>query len=158
MAERSYDVEWRAGVLSLAPDLTSVPMSLPHDPPPIRLRKLEVTLAVCRCAPDATVEPWMQREPFSSITRTNDELSIVCPIDVVPAGVRHEGPFAAFVVAGPLDFTLTGIVVRIGAPLAEARIPVFVIATFDTDYFLLPALDEFAARQAWLAAGLAIDA
>ena len=133
-------------------------MSLPQGAYPIQLRKLEVTLAVCRCDATAAVEPWMGQGPFSSIARTPDELSIVCPFDVVPAGVRHEGPFAAFVVAGPLDFTLTGIVSRITAPLAEAGIPVFVTSTFDSDYLLISAAREPAARQAWLAAGLVMEA
>ena len=122
-------------------------MSLSRDAFPIRLRRLEVTLAVCRRDPSAAVEPWMRRGPFWSITRTPDELSIVCPIDGVPAGVRHEGPFAVFVVAGPLDFSLTGIVSRLSAPLADAGIPVFVTATFDTDYVLVPAAREFDARR-----------
>ncbi|AMY10953.1 hypothetical protein LuPra_04196 [Luteitalea pratensis] len=132
-------------------------MSLTRDAFPIRLRKLEVTLAVCRCDPSAAVEPWMQQGPVWSITRTPDELSIVCPIDRVPAGVRHEGPFTAFVVAGPLDFSLTGIVSRLSSPLAGVDIPVFVTATFDTDFVLVPAARELDVRQAWLAAGLAID-
>ena len=135
-----------------------VSMSLTSGAHPIRLRKLEVTLAVCRCDVSATAEPWMRRGPFWSITQTPDELSIVCPIEAVPAGVRHEGPFAVFVVAGPLDFALTGIVARISTPLADAGIPVFVTATFDTDYLLVPATRELDARQAWLAAGLAVDA
>ena len=131
-------------------------MSLPVLP--IRLRKLEVTLAVCRCDASATVEPWMQREPFWSITKTADELSIVCAIDAVPPGVRHEGPFAVFAVAGPLDFTLTGIAAQITTPLADAGISVFVTATFDTDYVLVPQPRQDDAREAWLAAGLAVDA
>jgi len=81
----------------------------------------------------------------------------VCPIDEVPVGMRHEGPFVAFVVAGPLDFSLTGIVSRISAPLAQAAIPIFVTATFDTDYVLVPAARELDAREAWLAAGLGVD-
>ena len=133
-------------------------MSLSSDAFPIRLRKLEVTLAVCRCDPSATVEPWMRRGLFWSITRTPAELSIVCPIDEVPAGVRHEAPFVVFVVAGPLDFSLIGIVSRISAPLAEAGIPIFVTATFDTDWVLVPAAHEFDAVQVWLAAGLRLDA
>ena len=135
-----------------------MPMSLPADAFPIRLRKLEVTLAVCRCAPSATVEPWMRRGLFWSITRTPAEMSIVCPMDDVPAGVRHEGPFAVFDVAGPLDFSLTGIVSRISAPLAAEGVPIFVIATFDTDCVLVPVAREFDARRAWLAAGLALGA
>lgn len=133
-------------------------MSLPSDAFSIRLRKLEITLAVCRCAPSVTVEPWMQTGLFWSITRTSDELSVVCPIESVPPGVHHQGPFAPFVVAGTLDFSLTGIVSRITAPLADGSIPVLVIATFDTDCVLVPAAREFDARQAWLAAGLAVDA
>ena len=130
--------------------------SLPDAAYPIRLRKLEVTLAVCRCDPAATVEPWMQRGPLSSITRTPDELSIVCSLEQVPVDVRHEGPFVAFVVAGPLDFTLTGILARISVPLADARIPVFVTATFDTDYVLISAAREADARHVWRAAGLLV--
>jgi len=100
----------------------------------------------------------MRSGPFWSVTRSPDEVSVVCPFEAVPRGVPHEGPFAAFVVAGPLDFTLTGIVARISAPLAAAAIPVFVTATFDTDYLLVPAPREPEARRAWLAAGLAVDA
>lgn len=121
------------------------------------LRKLELTLAVCRCDPSVPAAAWMRQGRFWSITQTPDELSVVCPIDVVPAGVRHEGPFAVFVVVGPLDFSLTGIVSRISSPLAQRDIPVFVTATFDTDYLLVPASRELDARQAWIAAGLTID-
>ena len=131
-------------------------MSLPADTPPIGLRKLEVTLAVCRWDAAGTVQPWMQRGPLWSITKTPDELSIVCAIDAVPPGVRHEGPFAVFAVAGPLDFSLTGIVSRLTAPLADAGISVFVTATFDTDYVLVPLSRQDDARQAWVAAGLTV--
>ena len=84
-------------------------------------------------------------------------MSITCAIDAVPSEVRRDGPFVAFVVAGPLDFSLTGIVDRLTSPLAEIGIPIFVTATFDTDYVLVAAAQESDARHAWLAAGLTIE-
>ena len=59
----------------------------------------------------------------------------------MPDGVRREGPFVAFMVEGPLDFALTGVVSRLSVTLADAGIPIFVISTYDTDYILVPASD-----------------
>jgi uncharacterized protein len=74
---------------------------------------------------------------FVSITRTPDELSIVCPEEQAPPGARSETGFRCFAVAGPLPFSATGILAALVAPLAKVGIPVFAIATFDTDYLLL---------------------
>lgn len=98
----------------------------------------------------------MQSAAIWSITRTPDELSIVCPVDVVPTGVRREGPFGAFMVEGPLDFALTGILSRLSGPLASAGIPIFVVSTFDTDYILVPAGKAPAAIQTWSRAGITV--
>jgi len=89
-----------------------------------------------------------------SITRTLDELSVVVESSRVPPGVTHEGPFAVFMVEGPLDFSLTGIVARLTTPLAAAAIPVFVISTFDTDYVLVREPLVPAATSAWSQAGV----
>jgi len=40
-------------------------------------------------------------------------------------------------VEGPLDFSLTGVLVSIAVPLANANISIFSISTFDTDYILV---------------------
>ena len=93
---------------------------------PLVLRPLEPAFAVCRLPVEHAIEAWMQSAAIWSITRTPDELSIVCPVDVVPTGVRREGPFGAFMVEGPLDFALTGILSRLSGPLASAGIPIFV--------------------------------
>lgn len=87
--------------------------------------------------------------PIWSITRTPDELSVVVDATRVPAGVSAEGPFAVFMVAGPLAFTLTGILSRLTAPLAAAGIPVFVLSTYDTDFILVRTQDASAAVAAW---------
>jgi hypothetical protein len=71
------------------------------------------------------------------IPYTSDELSLVYLQTVVPSGVQYEGSWKAIKVNGPLDFSLTGILVALAAPLADASIPIFALSTFDTDYLLL---------------------
>jgi hypothetical protein len=106
---------------------------------PLRLAIFPDTLAVCRLAAGDAFPHWLPPHGFLSVTRTPDELSIVCPQDTMPAGVRCEPGWRALAVAGPLDFGLTGILVSIAAPLAEAGISIFAISTFDTDYVLVKA-------------------
>jgi hypothetical protein len=102
----------------------------------LRIALLPETLAVCRLAPDAPSPEW-PRGTFTSITRTADELSVVCDDDAVPADVRADRGWRVLRVEGPLPFELTGVAASLTAPLAEAKISVFLIATFDTDYLLV---------------------
>jgi len=74
---------------------------------------------------------------FVSVTRTGDELSIVCPESDVPEAVRCDRGWRCLKVAGPLDLSLTGVLAGLTAPLAEARINIFAVSTFDTDYLLV---------------------
>ena len=106
----------------------------------LRLALLEGNFAVCRLAADAPLPAWAAAGsvgPFVSITRTGDELSIVCRQGAVPEGVRSEHDWRCLRVAGRLDFTLTGVLASLLVPLAEAGVAVFVVATFDTDYLLV---------------------
>lgn len=95
--------------------------------------------AVCRFPPTAALPSWVSdcRE-FFSVTRTNDELSIVCLESRVPSNTQQcEQPWACLKVQGPLDFALTGILSALAQPLAAAGISIFVVSTFDTDYLLV---------------------
>ncbi len=121
---------------------------------PIRLRRFDATLSVCRLSPDEPLAAWMQQGPLWSVSRTPDELSVVCSSEYAPAGIRQEGPFAVFAVEGPLAFSLTGILSRLSVPLAEAGIPLFVISTFDTDYVLVSEERAVDAIRCWQAAGM----
>ncbi len=104
----------------------------------MNLSLISGTFAVCRLAPDADVPSWAWRDrTLLAITYTADELSIVCPATSVPADVLCEWPWSALKVAGPLDFSLTGILAALAASLADAGIPIFAISTFDTDYVLV---------------------
>jgi uncharacterized protein len=94
-------------------------------------------LAICRFATDSSIPAWALSGYLSSITRTADELSIVCPQAQVPVDIPHEGDWRCLKVHGPLDFSMTGVMASLAAPLAEAGISMFAISTFDTDYLLV---------------------
>jgi uncharacterized protein len=104
----------------------------------MKLTLLPETFAICRLLPADDIPPWVyHNKTLLSITYTADELSLVCSQAVVPVGVQYEGSWKAIKVRGPLDFSLTGILVALAAPLAAASIPIFALSTFDTDYLLL---------------------
>ncbi|WP_254388498.1 ACT domain-containing protein [Thermanaeromonas sp. C210] len=95
------------------------------------------TLAICRLDKDAPLPEWVQRSSFFSCTRTPSELSIVCPQKDVPPNILCEKGWRCFKVEGPLDFSLTGVLASLVTPLAEERISIFAISTYDTDYLLV---------------------
>ncbi len=117
---------------------------------------LDGTFAVCRLTADAPVPAWVGGGPFVSITRTADELSIVCRQEAVPAGVRCEPGWRCLRVAGPLDFSLVGVLASLLAPLAEAGVSVFAVCTFDTDYLLVKQPDFPRAAEMLRQAGHAV--
>ncbi len=99
----------------------------------LNLTVLPSTFAVCRLAPNAPVPAWAD-EGFVSITRTPDELSIVCEQRHVPPELAAERDWRCLGVVGPLDFALTGILLSLARPLAERGISIF--ADFDLRYRL----------------------
>jgi hypothetical protein len=106
----------------------------------LSLSILPETIAICRLPHDAPIPAWAMPDASTlySITRTTDELSIVCNQELVPpATPMVERNWRAIKVGGPLDFSLTGILASLANPLAEAEISIFAISTFDTDYVLV---------------------
>src|SRR5262249_18103286 len=97
--------------------------------------------AVCRLEPADSVPRWATADEFFSITRTADELSIVCRQDAVPEGILCERGWRCWRVAGTIPFSVVGVLASLTAPLAEAGISVFAISTFDTDYLLVKEQD-----------------
>jgi len=93
--------------------------------------------AICRLDATAGVPSWATRPGFSSITRTADELSIVCATEAVPDAVTAQRGYRGLVVRGPLDFSLVGIVSSLAGALAAAAISIFVVSTHDTDYLFV---------------------
>lgn len=103
----------------------------------MQLELLPQSFAICRLEAGAAIPDWATASPVFCVTRTYDELSVVCEAARAPSAVQQEGPWRALKVRGPLDFALTGILASLADPLAERRISLFAISTFDTDYLLV---------------------
>jgi uncharacterized protein len=114
----------------------------------VELDVLPGVFAVCRLDPGADTP----RE-FWSVTRTADELSVICAEEAIPEGARAERGWRALRVAGPLDFVLTGVAAALTTPLAAAGISVLPVATFDTDYLFVREESLASALSALTAAG-----
>jgi len=103
----------------------------------LTLTVLAEAFAVSRLDKRTPVPTWACSGAWWSVTRTDDELSIVCSEAQVPADVASNRGWKCLKVAGPLDLTLSGVLASLLEPLAQARISVFSISTFDTDYLLV---------------------
>jgi uncharacterized protein len=120
---------------------------------PLTLQLIPGAFTVCRLPAAEAVPAWAASPVFSSVTRTGDELSIICPAAQVPADVPHEAGWRVVKIEGPFAFTATGILASVLAPLAAAKIGILAVATFDTDYVLVKAARLEEAWQALAAAG-----
>jgi hypothetical protein len=109
--------------------------------------------AVAQLPASAPIPPWADGEGFVTLTRTAEELSIMCQQNRVPEAVKHEGGWRCFQLVGPFEFTLTGILASVLNPLAQAGIGIFALSTFNTDYVLVKELDLKAALAALEKAG-----
>jgi hypothetical protein len=128
-------------------------MDATQAPTSLDLTLLPQRLAVCWLDPGAALPTWATQGALWSVTRTAEELSVVCAEADVPGEVRREGGWRALMVAGPLDFTLVGVLLSVAAPLAAAGVSIFAISTYDTDYVLVRATQLDHAIAALRAAG-----
>lgn len=104
----------------------------------LEFRRHAWKLAVCRLGAEAPVPAWCATGGFMAVVRTPAELSIVCEESAVPAGVKAQKGWGVIELVGPFDFGLTGVLASVLGPLAEAKVPIFAISTFDTDWVLIP--------------------
>ncbi len=106
----------------------------------MKLRILDKTFSIVKILPTETIPTWANKCDVFSITRTNEELSIVCPSECIPINeefIEVENDWKCIKVEGVLDFGLTGILASLANPLAENKISIFAISTFNTDYLLV---------------------
>ena len=103
----------------------------------LKFRRLTGPYAIVQLSPDAPVPAWGTQGEFSSITRTSEELSIVCPADNVPAEIHSPHHWMCLKLQGPFPFSQTGVLLSFIEPLSSKSIPIFAISTFDTDYVLI---------------------
>jgi len=95
------------------------------------------SFAICKLAAADPVPLWATKGIFTSITRSGEELSIVCPEENVPEEHKTETPWRCMKIEGPFAFSQVGILHAFIQPLVEGGISVFAIATYDTDYVLI---------------------
>ena len=119
----------------------------------MKLNQFPETLAVVKLGPGTQVPDWAESSSIFSVTATATETSVVCAARSVPRKALHQRPFTAFEVQGPLDFGLTGVLVELLTPLAEAEISVFTLSTYDTDWILISGADVERAVEVWQQAG-----
>jgi hypothetical protein len=123
----------------------------------MRLRVLDGEYAVCRLAGTAQAPAVPPRGTgFWSLTEVGEERSLVCLEDLAPAageGTTVAGGWRILEVIGPLDLALTGVMAALAGPLARANVPIFPIATHDTDWILVPGAQLDAALGALRRAG-----
>lgn len=108
----------------------------------LRFRWLPALYAIVRLAPDVDTPDWATKGEFTSISRTTEELSIVCPADNLPADVNSPHHWICLKLQGPIPFSQTGVLLSFIEPLSSKGIPIFAISTYDTDYVLIQ--EEFA--------------
>jgi hypothetical protein len=107
----------------------------------LELLTLDDRIAVCRLDRNGPIPAWATRGGFFSVTRSSDELSVVCPEASVPEGVRAEKGWRALRVAGAMGLSAIGVLASLAVPLAEAGVSFFAVSTFDTDYLLVKGRD-----------------
>ncbi|MCX5233316.1 ACT domain-containing protein [Streptomyces sp. NBC_00233] len=108
----------------------------------VNLESVPGVFAICRLPSGSEVPAWATTGKVNSITRTPEELSIVCEEHLVPDGVLAERDYRGFRISGTLDFSLVGILSPILVALHVAEVSVFVFSTYDTDYLMVRDTDR----------------
>ncbi|GAA0180959.1 ACT domain-containing protein [Clostridium sediminicola] len=103
----------------------------------LTMKLLKEKYGVCRLNKIDSIPNWIKNSEFYSITKTSDELSIVCNQQDVPNDIKCEKDWRILKIEGPLDFSLIGILASISTILAQKGISIFAVSTYDTDYILV---------------------
>ena len=128
-------------------------MAVIHDddrPPQrhrLKFRRLPGPYAIVRLASDSPIPIWATKGEFNSITRTTDELSLVCPTENLPPEVHSPHRWICLKLEGPFPFSMTGVLLSFIEPLSTNGIPIFAVSTYDTDYVLI--------QEEWAGAAIA---
>ncbi len=123
----------------------------------MKLSILEDLFTVHRFPPDHEILKPVYESQFYSISKTENELSIVCSSSILLDSESSETSWSCIKVLGPLDFSITGILADISAVLAKAEVSIFAISTFDTDYILVKSEKLSVANEALQKAGYTFE-
>jgi hypothetical protein len=107
----------------------------------MKLKFLAGEFAICQFSPDQQIPDWVSSETNGELLatmKTAEELTIVCSQVGVPEGTKSSLGWRCFRVDQTLSFDMVGVIAKLTELLALAKIPVFVISTYNTDYVLIP--------------------
>ena len=122
--------------------------------PVFSLDILPGSVAICQLRSRAAFPKWIHRATaFLNITRTSDEMTVICDESIVPSDVLAEKGYRVLRVKGPLPLDMIGVTAALTSPLATAGVPVVTLATYDTDYLLVHSKHLAHARWALEAVG-----
>ena len=103
----------------------------------LNLASLQDVYAVCQLRSQKSVPDWVFQGDFYSITRTPEELSIICPQEYVPEDITCQPGWRVLKVEGPFNFNEIGVLASLTGPLAAAQLSLLTISTYDTDYLFI---------------------
>ncbi|MFF2320717.1 ACT domain-containing protein [Agrobacterium sp. NPDC058088] len=109
--------------------------------PRVKLKLLDGAYGVARLQAEAPIPAWADGAGFLSISRTDDELSIVCRQERIPDDIQADTGWNCLKLQGPFAFDETGIVLSVIGPLSTNEIGIFVVSTFDGDHLLVKSKD-----------------
>ena len=121
--------------------------------PKLVLSVLFETFTIHKLSPDALIPEEILKSNYYSVSKTENELSLVCSEVIEVQSLQSSKGWKYIKVLGPLDFNLTGILAGISDILAQTNISIFAISTFDTDYILVRTRDISSSRTILRLAG-----
>ena len=110
-------------------------------PTPQHVLKFSVipgSFAVCQFPAGSPIPDWLPATGLLSVTRADDELSIVCDSSAVPVSVKADRDWVSLKLEGPFPFSMTGVLASFIQPLADRAVPIFATSTYNTDFVLIP--------------------
>lgn len=123
----------------------------------IRLQLLDGKYAISRLDSSEAIPAWADGEGFVSISRSDDELSVVCHEDRVPQGLQSEHDWICLKFVGPFDLYETGIIHSVVQPLSEGGIGVFLVSAYNGEHLLIKSDDLMHAQMLLQNVGHAVE-
>ena len=125
---------------------------------PLKVSMSSIPLYVYQIPVEHTIPESVFQQAWFNIAKTNHEISFVCSelLETPIPELKKEGPWASIMICDTLEFHLTGIMASFTVPLAEAKISIFALSTFNTDYILVPWDKKELALSKLIEAGVAV--
>lgn len=113
----------------------------------VTLKRLPETYGIAQLDPGAAIPAWCEGEGFVSVSRADDELSIVCPEARIPPDVRADRGWCGYTLVGTFALDEAGILVSVLAPLSGNGLGIFAVSTFNGDFVLVKQTDRDTAER-----------